>query len=82
MPKYEVEFEIPFFNEPSDMELWFEALREVGHPKIIYRAEGETRLKVAEEAAYSMSLWWPRYDKDWWQRKLRVVRGRRSEPGI
>lgn len=82
MPKYEAEFEIPLFLHGEDLEHFVDALREYGHPKIIFRVEGDSRSEVINEVANSTSNWWPSFDHEWWQRKLRVLRGKKAQQPI
>ena len=80
MPVYEAEFEIPQFGD-IDVAKFIEALREQGHPKIILRIDAENRAYAVNELAESTSMWWwtRAYDRDWWQERLRALRGKRAE---
>ena len=80
MPKYEIEIEVTEYGEALDTLV--ENLRAVGHPKIIFRVEGDSRAAVARDLADEVSSFWPKYGEDWWREKLVAIRGKRAEQEI
>lgn len=80
MPKYEAEIEIPMSGDK--LEDFIEGLRALGHPKIIFRVEGENRSQVCRDVANELSVFWPTYDEEWWYERLHAIRGHRAQQEI
>lgn len=74
MLKYEAEFEM--VRDDSD---FAEALRGPAWPRIHLIVEARTRLEACTMMADAMSAWWPDYDVPWWDRHLKVIRGKRAK---
>lgn len=86
MTKYEMEMEIPM---TGDVAHFIEALREFGHPKIVLRVETDeetnTKRKIAAEVSNSVSSWWGwggRYSTEWFENRLKAIRGKRAQEEI
>jgi len=84
MTKYEAQIEIPYFKDPADLQAFVEALREFGHPTLVWRTEAKDKHEAAAEVANSVSVFWAynRFDKDWWMGKLRALRGHKAKEEI
>ncbi len=80
MPKYEAEFEINEFGD--DLGMLIEGLRAFGHPKLVFRVEAKNRAEACAETANELSIFWPRYDENWFQDRLKAIRGKRADEEI
>lgn len=53
-----------------------EYLRGLGAVNLTFEVEGSHRLAVARELGQEFE--WLGYDENWWQKRLRVIRSRKS----